>query len=411
MKLCIAGKNTIAVNILEYFIALQKENKNYELVCVLNKNEIGKNGWQKSLKWHCERYGIKICKLEELYEEPDLIFLSLEFDQIIKPSRFQSKSLFNIHFSLLPKYKGVYPTILPILYDENETGVTLHRIRSGIDTGEIIAQKRFPVQLNDTAYDIYEKCIETGSKLIIENLPKLLGEKPYTVVKQPAEKSTYYSRDAIDFKKLRVNLNRTAYQIHNQVRAFAFRPYQFIKWENIDIIHCDITDHTSKERPGTILEENDRYLRAATIDYDIILYKDCLKALLNAIQLQDNEKVKRLCELKKLIYEKNEQGWTPLIVAVYNNNQEIVRFLLKHGASIQDKNYNGTNLLMYAKDCYKNTGDSRLFKMLLKQGIKPEEKDIFGKNVIDYCLEEGIYQIGDVDILSYNNRKENTIEI
>ena len=59
--------------------------------------------------------------------------------EIIKTKNFKSNKLFNLHFSLLPSYKGMHTSAFPILNGEKYSGVTIHKIDNGIDTGDIIA--------------------------------------------------------------------------------------------------------------------------------------------------------------------------------------------------------------------------------------------------------------------------------
>ena len=82
------------------------------------------------------------------------------------------------------------------------------------------------------------------------------------------------------------------------------------------------------------------------------------------------------------------------MVATYNNNKEMFYFLLRMGASIYDLNNNGTNMLMYAKDCFVNTGDSELFESLYRLGLSIYQKDYFGLSLKDYCKKQGIRSIG-----------------
>ena len=101
MKICIAGKNDIVVNSLDFLIRnsnLPKDN----IFVITNQTDEGIDGFQKSLKKYALSNQIKIVRLEEIENFDDLIFLSLEFDEIIDTSRFKSKKLFNIHFSKLP---------------------------------------------------------------------------------------------------------------------------------------------------------------------------------------------------------------------------------------------------------------------------------------------------------------------
>lgn len=392
--ICIAGKNDIAVNVLLNCIKNYKDNK---IICVVNKNEKGINSWQKSLKWFAEKNNVEIVELDDVYNIEDLLFLSLEFDRIIRPNKFKSKELYNIHFSLLPKYKGMYTSILPILNDENHTGVTLHKIRSGIDTGEIIEQIKIPIDLEDTSFDIYKKCIENGTQLVLKNLESLINNE-FECKKQSPIGSSYYAASTIDFSNISLNCNQTAYQIKNQIRAFCFRPYQLLEWNYSKYIGCKIENEMSEQKPGTILEDNQLFTRISTIDYNVLLYKDVFEELLRNIVNFNNEIAKKMCICHKTIEFQDKHGWSPLTVAVYNNNYEITKYLIQNGADINIKNNNGTNLLMYAKDCYVQYNDATIFDYLLSLGLDPKDKDYSGKNLYDYCNDEGIKSIGNFKI-------------
>ena len=132
----IAGKNNIAVNALTY-LATFINPKNLGIVC--NNSENGEDNWQLSLRKRALEIGVVEFSLFEA-EQVAVVFISLEFDKIVDVKNFNTKEIFNIHFSLLPKYRGVYTSSLPLLNDETETGVTLHQIDSGIDSGCIISQ-------------------------------------------------------------------------------------------------------------------------------------------------------------------------------------------------------------------------------------------------------------------------------
>jgi len=387
---CIGGKNNIAVRILEYIRTCYPDVK---LLFVPVRNDNGVNSWQRSAKLYCEQNGIQIVDLEDIYNIDDLMFLSLEFDRIIKPERFKSDKLFNIHFSLLPKYKGVATSVLPILYGESKTGVTLHRIRRGIDTGEIIDQTEIPIHYDMNSFQLYDRLTEEGINLVKKHLIDLI-EGEYEYRHQGKKESSYYSRSIIDYSKLKLEVNATANQIHNQIRAFAFRPYQLLTFNGVSLIGSRITNIMSIKKPGTVIKEDDVCYTLSSIDYDIVIYKDVLASLIKEISLGDNNKAKHLCFYNQIINEKDEHGWTPLTVAVYNNNIEMVRYLVRHGADVKVVNNNGTTLMMYAKDAYLNTGDNRLFKYLIILGLDPCQKDYGGLSLIDYCDGELLKKLG-----------------
>ena len=86
MFVCVAGKNDISVNVLQTLF--EKKDKNYELGIICNQNETGKDSWQKSLRFYARKCGIREYTLQEIYQMKELVFFSMEFDQILKPERF-----------------------------------------------------------------------------------------------------------------------------------------------------------------------------------------------------------------------------------------------------------------------------------------------------------------------------------
>ncbi|EAU9427004.1 formyl transferase, partial [Salmonella enterica] len=82
MKIIIAGKNDIAVNVTRW---LQKKKKNIEIYAICNANDTGIDTFQRSFKKYCKDNLIPIISLAEAYKIDDAIFLSLEFDKIVQP--------------------------------------------------------------------------------------------------------------------------------------------------------------------------------------------------------------------------------------------------------------------------------------------------------------------------------------
>jgi methionyl-tRNA formyltransferase len=381
LKICVAGKNDIAVNILEYLYNNCKQR--YSLCVICNKNETGVDGWQRSLRSYAKRLGVEECNLAEVYNNTELIFLSLEFDSIVKPELFNTSRLYNIHFSLLPAYKGMYTSAMPILNNEKYVGVTFHYINSGIDTGDIISQIKFPLDKDDTARDLYKNYIKYGTELILENIEKVILND-ITAKKQSVVGSSYFSKKHIDYSNLVIDLNQTAEMIHNQIKAFSFREYQLPCVNGHNIIAAKITSIRSLHKAGGIIFETEHEMMLSTIDYNIILFFDRLDELLTACQHGNLQKVIEICAIKEHINAVGKNGWTPLIVATYNNQIDIVKKLILMGADIYAKNFNGTNLLMYAKDAFYNTGDMELFKLFIQLGLSVMECDYNRKNLINY---------------------------
>tara|TARA_B110001452_G_scaffold122025_1_gene101211 strand:- start:36 stop:857 length:822 start_codon:yes stop_codon:yes gene_type:complete len=256
MKICIAGKNEIAINSVKYLYQKVGVDKKNILVCT-NKNDTGKDTWQPSLLKFSKQNKIEVVSLSDLYPYEDIFFISLEFDKILNPSLFKTTNLFNIHFSLLPRYKGMYTSIFPILNGDKISGVTLHKIDEGIDTGNIIDYCSLQIDITDTSRDLYFKCMKSGFKIFKDNIEKILNLK-FSTEPQGFLESTYNSKNTINFNKIEIDLNKTSIEIHNQIRAFIFIEYQLPSVKNNKIISSQITKDKIEvnffKKSGSVIE-------------------------------------------------------------------------------------------------------------------------------------------------------------
>ena len=265
---CIGGKNEIAINGAEY---LKSKYSDLTLLGIANNGDVGIDDWQPSfVKW-CNENSVQIVELTYLYSIKNLIFISLEFDKIVKPALFRSDArLFNIHFSLLPKYKGMATSTLPILHGESKTGVTFHEIDAGIDTGPIIAQEEISIEISDTARSLYFKYMAKGREIFQKHIGKILA-KELTAQSQCAIGSSYYSKRDVNYNELSINFNKTAFEISCFIRAFTFVEYQLVRAFKKEIFEVHILTARSKGRPGTIVAQDVDYIDVATVDYDVRL--------------------------------------------------------------------------------------------------------------------------------------------
>lgn len=381
--ICVAGKNDIAIYGLQSII---DSNPGCEVFFIPNKNDAGLDGWQPSFKKYALSKGIKEVALGEVYDIEGLVFLSLEFDRIIKPERFRSASLFNVHFSMLPKYKGMYTSALPLLQGEQTSGVTLHRIDAGIDTGDIIAQVEFPISAKDTARDLYFKYLYNSRKLLGRYIDRILSGD-FSSCPQGSEGASYYSKSSIDYSRLSVDFNKCACEIANQFRAFTFREYQMPTFEAWQISGSQILATKSTSRPGVILLEEDAGFVVSTVDYDIYLKKDYYPLMWRACESGDVVALQFSLGFIDDINTRNNKGWSALVIAAYHGRAEIVEVLLSFGASLTVCGYNGTTPLMYAFSHYELHGDDKVFHLLIRYGADTTVRDGFSKNLKDYMIE------------------------
>ncbi len=126
------------------------------------------------------------------------------------------KIAINIHGSLLPKYRGRTPHVWAIINDEEMTGVTVHKMVKECDAGDIILQKRIPIDPNDTGADILERFAEIYPNMLLETL-RLISEKNYDLLKQNNKVATEFGK-RIPEDGL-INWNWQKRRIYNWVRA------------------------------------------------------------------------------------------------------------------------------------------------------------------------------------------------
>ena len=269
---CIAGKNDIAIECLKWLI----DNYSYQLsdvVACVNASDTGVDGVFNSYKKYCIENNVDIVSIKSLLGDPRLYFFSLQFDKLIDPLEFSSDKLFNVHFSFLPEYKGMYTSVLPILHGKTYSGVTLHEIDRGIDTGDIVDQIKIDIDFDDTSKDLYLKYIDYGIRLFKKNFKKIINNE-FSTKKQSSTGASYYSKKSINFSKLKIDIRKTAFEIHNSIRAFYFSGMQKPMILGVPVIGSQIKESVSREKGvGAILLDTEEYFDISTIDYDIRLYK------------------------------------------------------------------------------------------------------------------------------------------
>lgn len=386
----IAGKNDIAVKglllAIKYFGV---EN----VIAVPNQNDSSQDSWQRSFKKLAVEQGVAIKTLDDVYNIDIDIFLSLEFDKIINVERLSTNNVFNIHFSKLPMYKGMFTSVWPILFGDTEAAVTLHKVDRGIDTGDIIFQQKFDVSGSDRSLDLYIKFIKNTCELLTSNFEKIISGD-ITAKKQTSNGSTYYSKKSIDFNDINIDFNQTAWQVQRYVYAFSFRPYQLVSFEQMGVSDIVITPNHSTVKPGTVIDSNPEYSVVSTIDYDVKVYYDKLDSVLSNIpDMTPYDLIKLLPNIVG-VNDRNDKGWSPIIVAAYHGRLDLIEYLVRSGADINDRNYKGTTVLMYAKDYALKNNDPEFLQSLIHMGADAQLKDWSGRRVHDYISGQQASYLG-----------------
>ena len=124
----------------------------------------------------------------------------------------------NLHGSLLPKYRGAAPIQWAVANGETETGVTTMRLDAGLDTGDMLLEKRVPVGPGDTASELFSQLSLVGADLMIETLE---GLAQGTLIGRPQNHSEATLAPILTREDGRLNLSeRTAQEAYNRWRGF-----------------------------------------------------------------------------------------------------------------------------------------------------------------------------------------------
>lgn len=106
---------------------------------------------------------------------------------------FPSLGTINIHYSLLPKYRGATPVEQALLNGDEITGVTIQQMVSKLDSGPIIATEEVPVQLDEMKEELRSKLVEIGVQLLIKTLPDIFENK-ITLITQDESEATHCTK-------------------------------------------------------------------------------------------------------------------------------------------------------------------------------------------------------------------------
>jgi methionyl-tRNA formyltransferase len=153
------------------------------------------------------------------------ILISAGYDRILSADLLaRVPRSVNVHFGMLPKYRGSYSIPWAILNNEAEIGVTLHEMAPAIDDGPIIRRGHFTNELNLSCRDIYDRAVEVGIELVTWLIDQTLRGDPPAAVPQDERAATYYGPQYPG--GFRIPWRQTATYVVNYIRAAHFPPYE-----------------------------------------------------------------------------------------------------------------------------------------------------------------------------------------
>jgi methionyl-tRNA formyltransferase len=225
--------------------------------------------WFRSVRGLAERHALPVFAPERLDSnewlarlrgwDPDFIF-SFYYRRLLPAAVLGTarRGAFNLHGSLLPKYRGRCPVNWVLIHGEPETGVTLHHMVAKPDAGDIVAQRRVPIADDDTAHTLYAKLTTEAAALLRETYPLLVAGTAPRLVQDRARASYFGGRTPADGL---IDWAQSARRIYNLVRAVT-HPYPgaFTHWHGRPLLiwQARVEGGEGGERPpGTVVGIDD----------------------------------------------------------------------------------------------------------------------------------------------------------
>jgi methionyl-tRNA formyltransferase len=187
------------------------KNSNFADLSIIAENHSIPLYWVDSVKGK---------RLNDYYDilndiHPDLILVLGWYYMIPEKIRSLARlGAWGIHSSLLPEYAGGAPLVWAIISGEKETGVTLFRMDDGVDSGEIIRQKRFDIDFQDTIKEVYEKATEASKEILFETLTHI--DSVNFIPQDKSRIKIYPQRKPEDGE---IDWNKPANELYNFIRS------------------------------------------------------------------------------------------------------------------------------------------------------------------------------------------------
>lgn len=159
----------------------------------------------------------------------------------------------NLHFSLLPAWRGAAPVPAAILAGDTTTGVTCFRLDAGMDTGDILATHATRIAADETAGELTRRLAETGAGVLVQAV-KGLVDHTVTPVPQDHDKATYAPK--ITVEDARLDWHAPATRLDRQVRAYNPVPgaHTLMNGQRLKIHR--VTPVGGQGRPGAVIEHH-----------------------------------------------------------------------------------------------------------------------------------------------------------
>jgi methionyl-tRNA formyltransferase len=257
MKVVLASSSDVAQPVLEALLRSQ-----HELVAGISMPDKpvgrGREIQPNSFSMLCERSGVQVFKPENRVElndllrkiEPDLV-ITIAYGRLIKATELSipEHGWLNVHFSLLPRWRGAAPVQRAILHGDQETGISIFRLEEGMDTGPVFATHKISLKGNETYGSLLSQLSLLAAPVLLTVLEHI--EQGISPIPQHENGATLAPK--LSKEEARISWQKSATEIERQVRAMNPWP---IAWTTVNDKRLSILQsclHNLSGNPGEIL--------------------------------------------------------------------------------------------------------------------------------------------------------------
>ena len=299
MRLCVAATPKVAIPTLDYLLL-----SNHELISVITQPDRPSGRGQKSRESEVSQWAAQnnvTCHKPQGEQETlaalidaDLL-LTIGYGVILPTSviSLPTHGSINLHFSLLPRWRGAAPVQRAIEAGDSVSGVTVFALDEGMDTGPIYLEKRFALDADITSDELLNELADLGAEAVAQTLTLIeQGVRPHAQSSEGATRAMKISKgDA------QIDWNQSAEVISQKIRAFTSNPGAWTKFREstLKVFTPTITDFPLP--PGELLlKEKKLYIGTATSALEIGEVQPSGKALMpasswvNGVRLDSGER-------------------------------------------------------------------------------------------------------------------------
>jgi methionyl-tRNA formyltransferase len=231
------GEDAFSLVVLESLI---NAPLNLKPIAVVMLEPISVSG--QRLASYCQTYGITLIKTTSVsddnflsnFEKVDFdLTISAHFQRILPAQLFNRARIggVNLHPSLLPKYRGMSPQHWPIVLGDANTGVTVHYIDEGVDTGRILRQVNVSMESDIYIHELQKKFLDIYKTIMVDAVECAIKGDPGQP--QSTDSGLYFHK--VRDEDMEISLKLGVNRAYGQIRAFSF-PYAGARFQDIKIM-------------------------------------------------------------------------------------------------------------------------------------------------------------------------------